>query len=162
MQILSALGRAHDRLTAWAFVLAQVCLATIVFAYSYETISRYFFAAPTWWSNEVVGYALAIGTFLALPQVTREGGHIAITFVLEALPPRWSARTAAVLALASAAVCLFVAWICLEANLRHITKWEMMVRVRPIPKIWISAFLTFGFGMAAIWFLRHAFARRET
>lgn len=159
--VLARLEWAHDRLTSISFILAQFCLFVIVFSYSYETISRYFFSAPTWWSNEVVAYALCIGTFLALPHITRERGHIAITFLIELLPPRGSKLANMMLAIFSSVVCLFVAWICLNANISHFTKWEMMVRVRPIPKLWLSMWLTYGFFSAGLHFLRFAWHRPD-
>lgn len=161
-QFMSRLGLAHDRLTSATFVLAQFCLFVIVFAYSYETVSRYFFSAPTWWSNEIVPYALCAATFLALPKVTRDGGHIAITFVLESLSPRGLRVANTLIALLSAAVCLLVAWICLQANIQQFVREEMLVRVKPIPKIWVSVWLTYGFFSAGLHFLRLAIPRSAT
>ncbi|MEC9343660.1 MAG: TRAP transporter small permease [Pseudomonadota bacterium] len=155
---LNQIGHAHDRLTALTFAIAQICLCAVVFSFSYETIARYFFAAPTSWSNEVVAYALCVGTFLALPEVTRTTGHIAITFVVEALPGRAQARFNIFLALLSAAVCLFVAWICLRTNISHFTRQEMTVGVNPVPKWVISIWLTYGFASSGLHFLRQAFA----
>lgn len=155
------LGQAHDRLSYATYVLAQLCLLVIVASYSFETISRYVFAAPTSWSNVVVGYALCIGTFLALPYVTRIGGHIAITFLSDALPPDASAALKAALAFGSAIICLFVAWICLRMNIQHFATNEMTVGVHPVPKGWISIWLTYGFASSGLHFLRHAFKRRD-
>lgn len=152
--IFVRLGEAHDRLTSATFFLAQLCLVAIVFAYSYETVARYFFSAPTWWSNEVVAFALCIGTFLALPQVTREAGHIAITFVIDILPDPTARHVHIALAIASGLVCLLVAWICLKANITHFLRDEMLVRVRPVPKLWLSVWLTYGFLSAGLHFLR--------
>jgi len=153
----SRLAGAHDAITSFGFVLAQVCLFAIVFSYSYETVSRYFFAAPTSWSNEIVAYALCIGTFLAFPEVTRRKGHITITFLTESLTPPTARVAYVATCLVSAAVCLLVAWICLQSNLLHIRSEEMLVRVHSIPKIWISAWLTYGFLSSGIYFLRLAF-----
>lgn len=159
-QFWTHLELAHDRLTSGSFVLAQFCLFVIVFSYSYEVVARYFFAAPTWWSNEVVAYALAIATFLTLPKVTRDSGHIAITFLIDSLPPRFGNPLNIALAAVGAAVCLFVAWLCLQANITHYVRDEMMVQVRPIPKLWISVWLTYGFFSAGLHFLRMAIPRR--
>lgn len=152
--VFARLGDAHDRLTSATFVLAQFCLVAIVCAYSYETVSRYFFSAPTWWSNEVVAFALCIGTFLALPHVTREAGHIAITFLIDILPGSKARYVHVALAIVSGLVCLLVAWICLKANITHFLRDEMLVRVRPVPKLWLSVWLTYGFLSAGLHFLR--------
>lgn len=153
---MNRLGVAHDRLTAASYLIAQICLCAIVFSYSYETISRYFFSAPTSWSNEVVAYALCIGTFMALPEVTRANGHIAITFIAESLGSVSRRRLDIALALASGLVCLFVAWICLRTNISHFTRQEMTVGVNPIPKWVLSIWLTYGFASSGLHFLRQA------
>lgn len=158
--VWTKLGSAHDRLTSGTFVAAQFCLFVIVFSYSYEIVARYFFRAPTWWSNEIVAYALAIGTFLALPKVTRDGGHIAITFLIEILPVRRASQAQIAIALMAACVCLFVAWLCLNASITHIVRNEMIVRVRPIPKFWISIWLVYGFASSGLHFLRMAGQQR--
>lgn len=155
-RLSAGLGLAHDRLSSLTFAGAQLCLLAIVFAYSYETIARYFFNAPTSWSNEVVAYALCVGVFLALPEVTRVGGHIAITSIYDVLPGNVRARAGVALALASAAVCFFVAWICLETALQHVARGSMTIGVTPIPKAWLSLWLPYGFASAGLHFVRHA------
>ncbi|MGB3405942.1 MAG: TRAP transporter small permease [Jannaschia sp.] len=152
----------HDGLTRFGFALAQLCLLAIVFSYCYETVARYFFNAPTWWSNEIVAYALCIGTFLSLPEVTRRGGHISITFLTDLLPPgprSWVTRALSILA---GGVCLWVGWILLDMNLTQFVREEMLVRVKPIPKVWISVWITYGFLSAGLHFLRHAASARDT
>ncbi|MBO0344261.1 TRAP transporter small permease [Roseibium limicola] len=156
---LSALNRTHDAVTTVGFKLAQFCLCVIVFAYGFETVARYFFASPTWWSNEIVAYALCIGTFLAFPQVSRKSGHITITFVTESLSPRSAEVARVVLTLVSAATCLLVAWICLKANIQQYVREELLVRVKPIPKVWLSVFMTYGFFSSGLYFLRQSFER---
>ena len=155
-RITGALASVHDRTTRFGFVLAQVCLCLIVFSYTYETVSQYFFGAPTWWSNELVAYALCIGTFLAMPEVTRTGGHIAIGFLTESLGPRASRVAGVLIAIAGGLTCLAIAWISLRANISQVERTEMLVRVRPIPKIWISAWITWGFFSTGVHFLRNA------
>lgn len=154
--ILRRAEAAHDAVTRAGFALAQLCLVVIVGAYAFETVSRYFFGAPTWWSNEVVAYALCIGTFLALPEVSRQNGHIAISFVIGTLPPRAAGIAGAVLALVAGLTCLVVAWISFEANLAQIARGEMLVRVKPIPKVWIAGWITYGFLGSGLHFLRLA------
>lgn len=159
--MLEALAKAHDELTKIGFHLSKFCLVVIVGAYTYETVARYFFSAPTWWSNEVVGYALCISVFLGMPELTRRKGHIAITFTLETLPPGAALKLSFVLNLISALVCLLVAWVSLEANIHQIANDVMLVRVKPIPKIWISAWITYGFFSSAIYFLRSLAGPRD-
>ena len=150
------LGRLHDRISRVSFQLAQLGLVVITASYAWEVVVRYFFAAPTSWSNEVAAYALCISVSLALPEVTRARGHIAIDFVLHALPGRAHRVAQVLLALLSGAVCLIIAAICLRANLLQVERAEMLVRVNPIPKVLIAIWLTYAFFSAGLHFLRHA------
>jgi len=52
-----------------------------------QVICRVFFSALTW-SEELSRYLLVWGTFFAATMAYKRGNHIAITFVIEALPPR--------------------------------------------------------------------------
>jgi C4-dicarboxylate transporter DctQ subunit len=150
----TALARAHDAVTAVGFFFARLCLVVIVGAYTYETAARYFFAAPSSWSNEAVAYALCIGTFLAMPELTRRRGHIAITFVAETLPAGWTRPLASAVALVSGLVCLTVAAVSLDENVRQYVNDVLIMRVHQIPKIWVSSWITYGFLSSGIYFLR--------
>ena len=152
--MMRMLFKAHDQLTKGSFVLGTLCLVVIVFAYSHETVARYFFSAPTSWSNEVVGYALCIGLFLVLPELTRTRGHIAITFVAEALPDSATRYLQASLNFISGVTCLAVAWFSIEENIRQISNEVMLVTTTPIPKILISVWISYGFLSAGLYFLR--------
>ncbi len=161
MDLLTGLEKVHDRLTSLAFGVAQACLFGIVFAYSYEIVARYAFDAPTSWSNEVVSYFLCAGTFLALPEVTRRTSHIAITFLADALPPRPARVLGMAVALASAAVCLLVGWICATATVSQFARHELTMSVNPVYKAWISVWLPIGLVLAALHFLRQALRKAE-
>lgn len=150
------LGRAHDAVTQAGFFLAKLCLVSIVGSYTFETVARYAFASPTSWSNEVVGYALCIGTFLAMPELTRRNGHIAITFVLETLPPRPRRWLGAAIAVVAGLVCLAIAGISFQENVRQVVKEVVVVAMNPFPKVWISAWITYGFLSSGLHFLRLA------
>lgn len=157
-QFLVRLGNAHDHVTKTGFALSQIALLAIVLSYSYEIVARYFFASPTSWSNEVVAYALCIGTFLAFPEITRTSGHISISFLTEPLTPAKRKKVASLVNFFSFLVCILVSWICLTNNISQFLREEMLVRVHPIPKFYISGFLTYGFASSTLYFLRHTFS----
>lgn len=147
----------HDNLTNISFFFGKICLVVIVFSYSYETVARYFFSSPTSWSNEIVGYALCIGLFMVLPELTKIKGHIAITFVLESLSPKISNYLNIVLNFLSGIICIIVSWLSFEENIRQISNNVMVIGNFPFPKIWISIWITYGFFSAGIYFLRSIF-----
>ena len=144
----------HDRLTDVSFQLGKLCLAIILFSYCFEVAARYFFNAPTWWADEAVSYSLCIGCFLVMPAVTRDKGHVAVTFLVDMLSPSKGKPAYWVIYLLCFLACAFGFWINLDENVRQIVKDVHLMKVKPIPKYWISIFITYGFGMSALHFLR--------
>ncbi|MEX2127626.1 MAG: TRAP transporter small permease subunit [Xanthobacteraceae bacterium] len=154
--ILAPLLRAHDAVTTFAFELSKLCLVVIVFSFSYEVVARYFFAAPVWWANEVVSYALCVGVFLAMPEVTRRHGHVAVTVIPELLPPRYRNILLSCIQFVGFLACAAVAWMSLNQNISQYVREALIIAaVRPIPKVYISAWITFGFLSSALYFLRN-------
>src|SRR5262245_47523667 len=105
------LAAAHDALTHAGFVAATGCLAIIVSAYCYEVVARYFFNAPTIWVGPLVSYMLCAIVFLAAPELTRKNIHIVINVLVDRMSSRQAVHLQRVIVLASAATCLFAAWI---------------------------------------------------
>ena len=153
---LARLGRAHGALIAWGVQLAMVALAFIVRAYSLEVVARYAFDTPTRWTADAVSYLLLFVTFMALPQVTASGGHVAVTALLERLPPARQRLAARAIAGVGAAVCLLPTQITLGQTLRQAQGGVTMIAAYPVPKAWISAWIVYGLGSSALHFLRLA------
>jgi TRAP-type C4-dicarboxylate transport system permease small subunit len=152
---LAVLMRFHDRLTSLGVHLAMIGLAVIVGSYVLEVVLRYGFNAPTRWSADLVSYLLLFITFMAMPQVTANGGHVAVTALLERLSS--SARRVALRAIAAcgAVVCLLLTWIALEETLRQVGG-NVQMSAYPVPKAWISVWIVYGLGSSALYFLRMA------
>ena len=160
--LLAALARAHDEVAAFGFHLSKVCLAVIVFSFSAEVVARYFFNAPLWWANEVVSYALCIGAFLAMPEVTRQHGHIAVTFLPEMLSARPRAVLESIIHLVGFLACAAIAWMSLTQNIaQYVRDVRIIAAVEPIPQVYISAWITYGFLSSALYFLRHLSRRAQ-
>jgi TRAP-type C4-dicarboxylate transport system permease small subunit len=153
---LAPLLRAHDAITTIGFEISKLCLVVIVFSFSYEVVARYFFGAPVWWANEVVSYALCIGVFLGMPEVTRRNGHVAVTVIPEILPLKYRAILMACIQAVGFLACIAIAWMSLNQNVSQYLRDAMIIAaVRPIPKVYISVWITFGFISSAIYFLRN-------
>jgi C4-dicarboxylate transporter DctQ subunit len=121
-----------------------------------EVVLRYCFNSPTRWSADLVSYLLLFITFMAMPQVTANGGHVAVTALLERLGS--SAQRAAARAIATGGwvVCLLLTWICLQETLRQVSGSVQMMSAYPVPKAWISLWIVYGLGSSALYFLRMA------
>ena len=94
--MLRALAKAHDALTFWSFVAASVLLGVIFLTYCLEVVLRYLLNSPTSWSGELISYSQCASVFLVMPLLTKVGGHVAITIVIDRLPARVAATVCVV------------------------------------------------------------------
>ena len=84
--ILAPVSDALDKLCS---VLIVVMLGLMVIITGAQIICRTWFTALTW-SDEVTRYLLIWSTFLGASVVYRHSGHIFVTIVQDAVPPRLS------------------------------------------------------------------------
>ncbi len=153
---LAALLALHDRLTRTEFRVAGVALAAMLGAYLLEVISRYFFNAPTRWSSDVVQYMLCVCISLALPQVTRDAGHVAITSFLEKLAQVQQARVARAIVLLGTVTLFGTALVFLNLAAEQARQGIETVAVFPIPKWWLTAVVAVGLLDSSVHLLRQA------
>lgn len=88
-------------------VFANVALVGIVFLVSavcFEMLMRGLFDRPQTWVIEITEYALLYITFLGTAALQRQGGHVSVDLLTDALNDAWRRR----LAVVSAALCLVV------------------------------------------------------
>jgi len=88
-----------------------------------------------------------------VPHATRAGQHIAISLLWE-LVPSWRTGLKFITGIVGVAVCVFAAWMSFGENLRHIEMELVTEQNHPLPKIWMSAWVSYGFIGAALYFLR--------
>jgi len=153
-------GRTHpavrglDLVTEASLWIGMAALAAIFLAYNFEVVLRYALQSPTRWSAEFISYFLLVTTFAALPRLTRDGGHVAVTVLLERLPARRQAGASILISLLGAAICGGLAWIACEESLRQLDRGVRMMAAVPIPKAWVSAWMVWGLALSALQFLR--------
>lgn len=153
MFVLRSLCRLHDALTDAGYVAGTLALGSMAAIYCYEVVTRYFLGVATDWANDTFANLLIVTIFAMVPHATRMGAHISISLLVEIAPSLRSILTIFT-GIVGIAVCLFAAWMSLEENLRHIDMGIVTEQNLPIPKIWMSGWLTFGFTGAALYFLR--------
>ncbi len=151
------IARFHDNITRFGFYIGGATLLGIVICFWIEVVSRYFLNSPTLWSNSLVAYFLCISVSLAMPELARTHGHIAITIFSEKLPPVARVKYNRFLAMTAGIVCLVAAWIIVEETLRQIDSGTTTAMGLNVPKYWISSFICYAFINASFHFFRHAF-----
>lgn len=151
----------HDWLTQIAAIVASIGLMLIVTFYVYEVVTRYFFNSPTAWVSDFVSYILCASIFLALPKVTQEKGHVAVTILIDIMPARPASYLQVCVSLIGFISLAFAAYISFRENLRQIDKNIETLAIIPIPQWWVSSFITVGLLLSAFYFLRHATPQEE-
>ena len=122
--IVTNVKKVVDFLTLAASVLAATGLAMIVCSYIYEVVSRYVFQSPTAWASDFVAYALCASAFLALPHVTKDKAHVAVTILVD-IAPKPIANILHVIISILGFLCLsFAAWVSLQENIRQFYPWD--------------------------------------
>jgi TRAP-type C4-dicarboxylate transport system permease small subunit len=158
--MLRPLLRLHGLITDAGYLLAALGLSGMGFLYCMEVVFRYFLNAPTRWSLEVITYLMLIVTFLAIPHAVRSGMHIAVTLLAD-LYPRHARRILFAMNAIGMALCAFIAFISLSENIAQYQGSIETIGNIPIPKWWLSSFITYGFANSALWYLRLLFHGNE-
>ena len=143
-----------DIVSRFSLYASSAALFLMLSTYLYEVVVRYFFNSPTSWSNDVIQLFFAAMIMLALPEITRMKGHIAITFFLEKMSRPAVRRTGRVLASAGCVMCLAAAFICWQESIRQYHQGIQTLWNHPIPKWWISFLIPYGFTLSGLQMLR--------
>lgn len=153
MGVVRFLCRLHDGISDAAYVVGTVALAAMASIYCYEVVTRYFLGIATSWGSDLFVNIMLISIFAMVPHATRKGQHIAINLLADTVPVL-RAPLKITVGVVGVAVCIFMAWMSFGENLRHVALGIATEQNWPLPKIWMSAWITFGFLSAAFYFLR--------
>jgi len=151
---MSAVLKFHDRVTHALFVVGVILIACIAVLYVYEVCSRYFFNAPTSWGNDTSSFMLSVATFLCIPQLVKDGGHVAVTIVYQYSSPKTCLWIARIPAVAAAIVCAAGAYMTFEEVARQIANDILTNTPTAFPKWWITIFMPYGLANAALYSVR--------
>lgn len=157
--LLGPVCRLHDGLTRATFLLACAAAAYLTAVTALEVLQRYFLRNPTAWTADTAALAFAAVTFLAMPQVTRAGGHVSMSFLLDRAGPRLRRAAESVIGLLAASICLLCGLRGVQDMLRQAEQGVMLISVTPIPRWWVTAAIAYGLLSMGLHFLRQGLAR---
>ncbi|MEW6266359.1 MAG: TRAP transporter small permease [Thermodesulfobacteriota bacterium] len=143
-----------DKLTQLSLYGSGLALLLLLAAYVHEVIVRYCFNAPTSWTYDLSTWFLGVSIMLALPEITRRHGHIAITFFLDKLPAGSRKSVSRIIFLTAFVFCLLTALICLQETARQFAQNIETFWKNPVPKWWVSSVIPLGFTLCGLQFLR--------
>ena len=149
--------RLHGLITDAGYLLAALGLCAMGFLYCMEVVFRYFLNAPTRWSLEVITFLMLVVTFLAIPHAVRAGMHIAVTLLAD-IYPKHAKRILTAMNAIGFVLCGFIAYVSAVENLDQYRGSIETIGNIPIPKWWLSIFITYGFANSALWYSRLLFS----
>jgi TRAP-type C4-dicarboxylate transport system permease small subunit len=152
--------RLHGLITDLGYLAAALGLCGMGGLYCMEVVFRYFLNSPTRWSLEVITWLMLIITFLAIPHAVRAGMHIAVTLLTD-LYPVHAKRILLAMNLIGIVLCCFIATISFNENVDQYRGSIETIGNIPIPKWWLSVFITYGFANSALWYARLLFNGNE-
>ncbi len=156
MFLIRWLCRIHDALSDAGYIVGTTGLFALVVIYCYEVLTRYFLGLASDWANDTFANVLCVTIFAIVPHATRRGLHISVSLLADTVS-RLRRPLGVVTAVVGFAACLFVAWMSLETNIRQVVLEIVTEQNRPMPKIYMSGFITFGFFLSALYFARSLF-----
>jgi len=136
--------------------LAALILAFIVVSTWIEVVSRYFFNAPTNVSSSLSKHLVMAAVMAILPWLSREGYHVAMSFIYERAPRSLSKPIGIVITALCGLICLLSAWIAFGETKRQFDGNIQNIDVIEFPLWWVTSFMVYGFLFAAIHFARQA------
>lgn len=103
-------ARLATRLELAIDVLTGAAIAVMVVAISYQVFGRYVLGHSPSWSEELARYLMVWLTMLGAAAAMRSGGHIAVTTLIDMLPPAGRRAALAVRDVAVVCTCGVLAW----------------------------------------------------
>lgn len=150
------IDRTIDVITDILAKFAALVLAVIVVSTWIEVVARYFFNTPTNVSSSLSKHMVMVAVMAMLPWLSRDGYHVAMSFVYEKAPKRFSKPIAIFIAGSCSLICLLSAWISYGETYRQYLGQVKNIDVIEFPLWWVTAFLVYGFVFAAYHFARQA------
>ena len=106
-----------QRVSKIFFFLAEATIAVMMLTTAYDTIMRYFFAAPTIWAVELNERLLIVITLLAAAQLVKMDHHIQMDLFYN-LMPGWGQKGSRVLIwVVGILFCICFCWFGLQATI---------------------------------------------
>ncbi|TDX22963.1 TRAP-type C4-dicarboxylate transport system permease small subunit [Modicisalibacter xianhensis] len=152
-KVMTMFTKIIDGVTRACFFLATLSLGLIVAVFSIEVIMRYFFASPTFWALDTVTFLFCASLMLALPEVTRTDGHIAVSIILDFSSRGFANKFRLIIYLVSLVVVSYVAYITLVEFLRLFETGINTLGSFRVPKWMVFGLIPLGLFLSALQFI---------
>lgn len=153
---MRAICKFVDGMTNIGAMFAATALGLTVMCFWVEVVSRYFLNSPTNITSSLAKHVVMVSVMAMLPWLSREGYHVAMSFVYERAPKKLSQPIGIVITTLSAVICLMSAWMSYIETHRLYVGSITNDDVITFPLWWSASFMVYGFAGAAFQFARQA------
>lgn len=119
------------RLGRFEFLVATLCVVVIVVSVAIAVVSRSVFSSPVIWTGELSLLGQVWLTFIGASAVYKERGHVGMTGLIQALPPRVSGVLSA---LRDAALAVLVIFVCYSVASLMERQWQQSLSTLGLPR----------------------------
>lgn len=148
--MIPVLRRVDDAVGKAEMAFCMLCMGVVVLSTALSVLFRYVLQSPLLWANDAGALALVWLTFVGAAMLLKEGGHVAITGLVNRLPPKGRLVAGLVAALVVGVSMATIGWFAVRAAQvqwgQEIVALRLSRAFYSIPIVWaaVSSMLTVG------------------
>jgi len=148
----------YDRFIDALATVAVLLLLAIMVGIGLDVATRYFLDEPIGWMLEFVQHSLLSVVFLGLAWLTREGGHVSVDILVDAVSLRWRRRLIGFALLTASVTSGFVGGWAIYVTFDNYRRGVETIGIYPIPRSLLIGVIALGLTLTSIEFFRRAYA----
>lgn len=113
--MIAVLRRVDDAVGKAEMAFCMLCMGVVVVSTALSVVFRYLLQSPLLWANDAGALALVWLTFVGAALLLKEGGHVAITGLVNRLPRRGLLAVGVLAALVIGASMFTIGWFAIRA-----------------------------------------------
>ena len=151
-----------DTILNAAAVVSTVITVLVTVLLLYEVATRYFVRHPSMWSLDFTMYSICYLTFFGAAWLQREGGHVRVELLTQALKPKYRALVMGLTSAVACLACSIFCWIAASASLSSYFEKEFIDGSIVVPRFLVIGIMPIGLFLLALELFREAWEHFET
>lgn len=133
---------------------AKLLIGVLILLVVADVVARNLGLKAMTWAISASEYSLLYITFLSMPWLVRNKGHVFVVFLRALFPPAVQRLLEKLVYLICLALCLYLGWVAWSSMMAAIDKGSFESRTFDMPKWAILLPICVGFGLSALEWLR--------
>ena len=146
--------RVFDRLLDILNAICGGIMVFVMFSIAISVATRYFFAKPIGWSQEIGEYSIVCVTFLGLAWVLKVDGHVVMDIIFNYISPKTKALLNTITSSVCIVVCFLLANAALKVAINQFILGQTTYTILAPPKGLFTSIIMLGLFLVALQFIR--------